>query len=138
MKNKSGFTLVELLIVMAIVSILATATVIILNPAEIVRKSQDSRRISDLTNLNKALGLAQVQGGIYFGDTSKVYVSLPDDDPGCVGYNLPTLPAGKSYVCKPSSEYRKSDGNGWLPVPLNQIQSGSPLPTLPVDPKQQN
>ena len=58
MKSKnSGFTLLELLIVIAIIAVLSVALVIVLNPAEALRKSRDAQRISDLTTLKKAIGL---------------------------------------------------------------------------------
>src|SRR3989344_4737427 len=137
-QSKKALTLIELLIVIAIIGVLATTSILVLNPAELTKRSRDSDRISDMANLNKALGLVQVQGVTNFGETNKIYVSLPDDSApyDCAEYNLPALPTGWAYVCKPSSEYRKTDGNGWLPINLNSISTGSPLPVLPVDPKQ--
>lgn len=60
MKNKlyRGFTLIELLIVIAIISTLATVLVVIVNPAEMTRKARDSRRISDLSTIKRAIDLA--------------------------------------------------------------------------------
>jgi len=52
-----GFTLVELLVVIAIIAILAGALFLIINPAQLLAKSRDSRRMSDLTELNKALSM---------------------------------------------------------------------------------
>ena len=58
----TGFTLIELLVVIAILAILAVAVVLVLNPAEFVRQSRDSARLQDLSTLNKALVLYQVDG----------------------------------------------------------------------------
>src|SRR3989344_4392766 len=55
--KKSGFTLLELLIVIAIIAILSVALVIVLNPAETLRKSRDAQRLSDLSTLKTAIGL---------------------------------------------------------------------------------
>ncbi len=55
--KKSGFTLLELLIVIAIIAILSVALVIVLNPAETLKKSRDAQRISDLSTLKTAIGL---------------------------------------------------------------------------------
>ena len=56
-KQKNGFTLLELLIVIAILAILSAALVLILNPAESMKKSRDTQRISDLSTLKTAIGL---------------------------------------------------------------------------------
>jgi len=56
-KYTKGFTLVELLVVIAIIAILAGALFLVINPAQLLAKSRDSRRMSDLTELNKALSM---------------------------------------------------------------------------------
>lgn len=50
-----GFTLLEILIVIAIIAILAAFLIWVLNPAEILRRGRDSQRLSDLKTLNQAL-----------------------------------------------------------------------------------
>ncbi|MDE2145004.1 MAG: type II secretion system protein, partial [Patescibacteria group bacterium] len=52
---QSSFTLIELLIVIAIIGILASALVLVLNPAQLLSQSRDSRRTQDLSNLNNAI-----------------------------------------------------------------------------------
>ena len=56
-KRDAGFTLLELLIVISIVAILSVALVVILDPAETLRKSRDAQRISDMNSMKTALGL---------------------------------------------------------------------------------
>lgn len=53
-KNK-GFTLIELIVVIAIVASLATATLAVLNPFGQFNKARDSRLKSDLSQIQKAL-----------------------------------------------------------------------------------
>ena len=53
MKNK-GFTLMELLIVMAILMILIVILVGIINPAGLLGKTNDSRRKRDLDAIRKS------------------------------------------------------------------------------------
>jgi len=55
MLRQKGFTLIELLIVIAIIAILAVVVTLTLNPAELLRRSRDSQRISDFATLNRAV-----------------------------------------------------------------------------------
>ena len=140
---KRGFTLIELLIVIAIVAVLAIAIVIILNPTELLKQARDSTRLSDLDNLNKAIALFSAQDSAGpIGDSDKIYVSLPDtdnQDPAeCDEYTttnlLPLPPATFSYVCKKIDDYRKINGDGWIPIDFRTLAAGPPLSILPVDP----
>jgi len=53
--SKKSFTLVELMIVIAILAILSAIVIFALNPSEMFRKNRDSRRMADLQTLNKAI-----------------------------------------------------------------------------------
>ncbi len=53
--NKKGFTLVEIVIVIAIIGILAAVTVVALKPAEIFANGRNSRRVSDVSSLRTAV-----------------------------------------------------------------------------------
>lgn len=61
-KNKKGFTLIELLVVIAIIAILALVTLLAINPVEMARRSRDSRRLSDLGTLRRAIDLSLADG----------------------------------------------------------------------------
>ena len=61
--NNKGFTLIELLVVVAILAILALIVLLALNPVEMARRSRDSRRLSDLGTLRKAIDLSLSDGG---------------------------------------------------------------------------
>ncbi|MGD8744394.1 MAG: prepilin-type N-terminal cleavage/methylation domain-containing protein, partial [Candidatus Woesebacteria bacterium] len=56
--NEKGFTLIELLVVVAIIAILALIVLLALNPVEMARRSRDSRRMSDLGTVRRAIDLA--------------------------------------------------------------------------------
>ena len=55
MKTKKGFTLLELLIVIGILSILSTTVVLVINPAQLLKKARDAQRISDLNTVKTAI-----------------------------------------------------------------------------------
>ncbi len=61
--NKKGFTLVELLIVIAIIGILASALLVSLGGARAT--ARDARRISDLRQVQSALELYYAKSGEY-------------------------------------------------------------------------
>lgn len=134
--NSSAFTLLEILIVIGILSTLATVVVYVLNPAELLKQSRDAKRLSEIQTLDDAIRFYTFNSGtLYYGTSSVVYLSLPDSNTNCSSYsNLPTLTGGWTYACKPESTYRKVDGTGWIPVNFLSTQAGSSLSILPVDP----
>lgn len=142
--SRRAFTLIELLVVIAIIAILAVVVVLTLNPAELLRQSRDSNRVSDMATLTSALGVYSEDqasaSSFSLGSSSVVYVSIPDSSAtstagtNCASLGLPTLPSTYSYHCAASSTYRNVNGSGWIPVNFSLISSGSPLGNLPVDP----
>ncbi|MFA4999354.1 MAG: prepilin-type N-terminal cleavage/methylation domain-containing protein [Parcubacteria group bacterium] len=137
-KPIKGFTLVELLIVIAILAVLLSAVVIVLNPSEFLAQARDSKRIGELDNLSKAVTLYSnsVVGG-YKGEADTVYISIPDTSPTCDNLlsSLPDLSIGWSYHCVLESDLQKTDGAGWLPINLKALPGGSPFEQLPIDPE---
>lgn len=144
MHPTEGFTLIELLVVIAIIAVLAVVVVLTLNPAELLRQSRDSNRLSDLATMSNAINLYNTDQGsspaYSLGTSNTVYVSIPDPTATttagdqCQGLNLITLPATYTYHCAASSTYRNVNGTGWIPVNLASTTTGSPLGALPIDP----
>ena len=134
-KTKPGFTLIELVIVIGIIAVLSTVVIMILNPAELLRQSRDAVRVSNLTTINKALAFyqANVTGG-YYGSSTYIYVSIPALNSDCSDLGLPSPPIDFFYSCVSSSTLTNVDGSGWIPVDFTQLQIGSPLNSLPIDP----
>ena len=131
-----SFTLVELLIVIAILAVLAAAVVLVLNPAELLAQARDAERASDIAAIDKAVKMFELDNPITSqGDPNTLYTSLPDANSGCSSYALPTLPSGWQYHCVPVATLRNVDGTGWVPLNLGLIKGGSIIPSLPVDPK---
>lgn len=127
--RKRGFTLIEILVVIAILAALALVVVMTLNPSELLKQSRDSNRMSDLTTLNNAINL-------YISDTGAA---------AAIGAaNTCYAHASSSVVCSnrfatggtaSTSASTAGNGTGWLPVNFNAISSGAPVSNLPVDPK---
>ncbi|MDD5547734.1 MAG: prepilin-type N-terminal cleavage/methylation domain-containing protein [Candidatus Pacebacteria bacterium] len=131
-----AFTLVELVVVIGILTILATVTLLVINPTELNRQARDSQRLSDLQTINSALGLFQSYNLTLTGTANTVYTSLSSNTADCSDLGLPALPAGWSYACVTANNLRKIDGTGWIPVDFTQVQtnSGSLFAALPIDP----
>lgn len=153
-----GFTLIELLIVIGIMVVLGTVLILILNPAETLKKSRDNQRISDLATVKTALGL-------YLTDVATTDLDASVTN-GCLGTNntaarifySSTLAGGDTsitctanisegadvdtgdtysaadYCYNIASPNAAVDGTGWLPVALTGISGGSPLSGYPLDP----
>lgn|GEM_PF-319478 len=138
LRTPAGFTLNELLIVIAILAILAGATVLVLNPGELLGQARDSKRIGELNSLASAITFHtnSIVGG-YKGEEDTVYISLPDTVETCDTLlpSLPAIPAGWSYHCVTAENLQKTDGDGWLPINLNATPGGSPFEQLPIDPE---
>jgi len=112
-RSAQGFTLVELLVVIAIIAILAAVVVLIINPLELTRRSRDASRLSDLNNLQKAINIV-VQDSSTGGSILCTGVSSP-----CTG--------------RSDTGTRALDGSGWVKTNFTG-QSTISIPTLPVDP----
>jgi prepilin-type N-terminal cleavage/methylation domain-containing protein len=138
LQNNKGMTFIEMLVVMAIISILFASFFYIWNTMDIFRKSRDSKRINDLQLLDSALKtLLSTERNINLGQENVIYTSLPDSSSTCGSYNLLPLFSPYSYRCQTSQNYLKVDGNGWLPVnfTLGKILMVSVLPIDPLNNK---
>jgi len=112
---RTGFTLVELLVVIAIIAVLAAVVVLVIQPGEINKKNRDAARLTDLNNLQQAINIA-----IQEGTGTNLY---------CNGGTYPC--SGKSTDAAPAS--RVVTGTGWVKVNVGG-QKTITLPTLPADP----
>jgi len=133
---KKSFTLVELMIVIAILAILSAIVIFALNPSELFKKSRDSRRITDIQTLYKGISFMESwnTSGITYGTSTTVYLSLPDSSTTCSSYALPTLPTGYTYNCVTSTNLRKADSNGWIPIDFTVANDNKYITSLPIDP----
>lgn len=110
--NAKGFTLIELLVVIAIIGVLAAVVLLAINPAEMLRRSRDTQRLSDMVTLRKAIDAVIASGSatLPLGTTAGTCAFATP----CKGTNIST---------------RTVVGAGWLPMNLAGF-----LSTLPVEP----
>ena len=123
--NKKGFTLLELLITIGILGILSSATIFIINPTEIFKKSRDAQRISDLNNLKTAIDLyLDNDVNPYLGETNQTYSHIQGVKSGDRGVSTQTGLA--------------VNGSGWIPINFQDASTWISPSSLPIDPNPTN
>jgi prepilin-type N-terminal cleavage/methylation domain-containing protein len=140
----TGFTLIELIITVAILAVLVTIVVVALNPAEQLKRSRDAKRVGDLDAIKTALNLylAQATSTINLsGDTTV--------NDRCIGGAAATFfvnsgaefsnPSGFAAVATSSGQLPATSSvvlaaGSWMPALIGQTPGGTPLAQLPLDP----
>lgn len=117
-REAKGFTLVELLVVIAIIAILAAVVVLIINPIELTKRSRDAARLTDLANLQQAINVAAQEA-----------TASGQDILCATGWDA----AASNCQGDSKTDGRSSNGSGWVRVNLSATKSVS-VPTLPIDP----
>ena len=133
--TKKGFTLLELLIVIGILAILSSVTVLVLNPAELLRQARDTQRINDLGAINNALAL-------YSGTAATICLGTAGTRYSHANFGVSDASSTAAFgaACAgdtstvSTSTARTVLGSGWIPVDFGDISGGTPLAVLPVDP----
>jgi prepilin-type N-terminal cleavage/methylation domain-containing protein len=157
--SKKGFTLIELLVVIAIIAILSVVVVLTLNPAEMLRRSRDSNRASDLSMIKTSISLYLADvSSTNLGTPGTCYVQLGNGVANGTVYEFPSSSASENiatvgYLSTNSNtecgqwfstaltanvelatSSRSVSGAGWIPVILTNISSGAPIGQWPADP----
>ncbi len=68
LKKRFGFTLIEIIVVVAVIGVLASAIIAILDPFTQIQKAQDARTKSDLAQIQRALEAYYQDNGFYPAD----------------------------------------------------------------------
>jgi prepilin-type N-terminal cleavage/methylation domain-containing protein len=136
-KNSKSFTLIELLIVLALIAILATVLIVTIKPGTIFSRARDTKRINDLKNIERIMDVLYATESTFnelnYASSNVVYISLPDSSLTCDSWlsELPSLPSGWSYHC--SVTPTNIDGTGWIPIPFSNFPILN-ISQLPIDP----
>lgn len=101
----NGFTLLELVVVIAVIGILATITIAFIDPLGLQKKARDSVRLRDLNTLKSSIVLVLQNGGTFLDKCQPV------------------------SPCSSLSMENASDGSGWVGLDLSKY-----LTVLPRDP----
>ena len=105
--KKKGFTLVELLVVIAIIGILVAMVIIAIDPLRVIRESRDSKDRSELSGVKSALQL-------YLNEHN----NYPLDPPGLTGVLNPTyirtMPSATITYSETGTDYLAS-------IPVNHV-----------------
>ncbi len=116
-EQAKGFSLIEVLLVVIILSVLSGMVYLMINPAEAAKKRRDAVRMSDAQLVFKAVHLAIDAKGEPSPKLLCGLLSTP-----CKGSTIDTNP-----------DLAKSNGMGWVKAQVDNI-AGISVPALPIDP----
>jgi type IV pilus assembly protein PilA len=130
-KVKTGFTLIEILVVIGIIAILAAIVIIAINPARQFAQARNSQRVANVNAILNAVGQRLADNkGVFAGGGCTAISTLAtttvnysgggasDFATNClVPTYIPTLPIDPSNPAVPSTGYEvKADPNGRIMV----------------------
>jgi len=142
MAQKKGFTLIELIIVIALIALLATTVILVINPAKLFQEARDSQRISDLGQMNSAMSIflasANPVSTTYLSDAG--VVDAPETcSTKCWTHGSATgANCGARYAIARVTTANSSQvvtGGGWIPVNLTVGGASAAIAAWPIDPK---
>jgi general secretion pathway protein G len=116
-----GMTMIELLIVIAVMGVLAAVVITALNPAAQLNKANDAKRKSDLSEIQNALELyyqdnQQYPASVSFGSAWAPYMArLPQDPKTGKNYVYLTDASRQSYWLYASLDNWQSDAQACVP-----------------------
>ena len=134
--RKNGFTLVELLVVVAVIGILSAALMTVINPIQQQKKARDSVRRGDLAKISSALEQYYADhnsyptassGSIPESDLSGYLKTIPTETNSDYRYCYDVTASGQDYVlCSISEAYDDNTSSlSGTPSPCSVLASGS-------------
>ncbi len=148
--RKKGFTLLELLIVITILAILTLVVVLFINPVEILKKSRDVQRMSDLSTMKTAIALyLQDSSSNNLGSTTYCASSVPaagitdTATSNKIRMSLGATAAAEKtsagtaryYTATTTADIFNNNGKGWIPyINFSTFTGGAPVEKIPADP----
>jgi len=119
--NNKGFTLIEMLVVVAIIGLLSSVVVVGLGSAR--QNARDARRISDIRQIQNALEVYYSTNQSYPDDTAFAGLSTPNDPLADRGYMyaLVSDSGGQKYELGACLENNRPEG-------INHVKTDISLP----------
>jgi prepilin-type N-terminal cleavage/methylation domain-containing protein len=122
---KSGFTLVELLIVITVLGVLAGLVFVALNPLERFQDSRNAKRWADVNLILSAIKLDQIDnGGSYMGDINDLSSDL---------YYQVGNGSSCNDTCANPTVILQTDC-----IDIEELVDDGYLPSVPIDPNDSN
>ncbi|QQG43262.1 MAG: prepilin-type N-terminal cleavage/methylation domain-containing protein [Candidatus Daviesbacteria bacterium] len=112
-RSPLGFTLVELLVVIAVMVVLVVMVMVFLNPFEQVKRTRDANRLTDLALIKQAIDISSEEA-----TGSAEQILCHDTTAPCRGFS--------------TSDSKSNNGTGWLKIDLSNNKTAA-LSSLPVD-----
>ena len=112
MKYKNGFTLVELLVTISVISVLTGMMLRVINIEDLNRKSRDSQRMSDAKKIQTALELYYVDKRAYVKSSTTGAAEIAID--GSASDLLTPALVNGQYIDKMPTDPKKASGLNYL------------------------
>jgi hypothetical protein len=132
-KTRTAFLVLAIIgPLIGVVGVLASITLLAVNPAELLRKARDTDRMSDISTLNKGVQMYNVENGTFpqsLSDLGTEYADALNDPKTNQAYEYTILPNGQGYqICADLESTQNSDRslNGKYCAPMTADLPAAP------------